>query len=69
MSVLGFYDLGGNAGEWMWDELDEKTGKRVLRGGHWCHAAGYCPVAFRNYVNPDSRYDNLGFRVALSSVP
>ena len=69
MSVLGFYDLGGNAGEWMWDGLDEKSGKRVVRGGCWGNAAVYCSVADRYYYPPGNRNDYIGFRVALSSVP
>jgi formylglycine-generating enzyme required for sulfatase activity len=73
MNVLGFYDLGGNAREWMWDGLDEKTGKRVIRGGSWYNFAEGCTVANRyNYV-PELRCNNyvydIGFRVALSSVP
>jgi formylglycine-generating enzyme required for sulfatase activity len=69
MNVLGFYDLGGNASEWMWDGLDEKTGKRVIRGGDWRNDAGFCSVAYRYFVNPEYRDLNYGFRVALSSVP
>ena len=56
-------------GEWMWDGLDEKTGKRVIRGGNWDHSAENCPVALRNFVNPEYRGYGSGFRVALSSVP
>ena len=69
-SVLGFYDLGGNVREWMWDGLDEKTGKRVIRGGRWSDYAEYCTVAYRYFNDPELRYyGDLGFRVALSSVP
>jgi formylglycine-generating enzyme required for sulfatase activity len=69
MNVLGFYDLGGNAREWMWDGLDEKTGNRVIRGGDWNFSAGHCSVAFRVSRYQGNRDLDLGFRVALSSVP
>jgi serine/threonine protein kinase len=69
MNVLGFYDLGGNAREWMWDGLDEKTGKRVIRGGYCDYDAEFCTVASRNRYNPGNRSGSIGFRVALSSVP
>ena len=71
MNVLGFYDLGGNAREWMWDGLDEKTGNRVIRGGGWGNGADGCTVANRYIINPKdgNRHGLSGFRVALSSVP
>ena len=68
-TVLGFYNLGGNGNEFMWDELNEKTGKRVLRGGQWSSAAGGCAVAGRVINDPGNRNRDIGFRVALSSVP
>jgi tetratricopeptide (TPR) repeat protein len=69
MNVLGFYDLGGNASEWMWDGLDEKTGYRVIRGGYWYGNAGHCTVAYRFNYDPEARNGSRGFRVALISVP
>jgi tetratricopeptide (TPR) repeat protein len=69
MNVLGFYDLGGNASEWMWDGLDQKTGKQVIRGGNWRNDAEYCTVAHRHSDPPELRGNFVGFRVALSSVP
>jgi formylglycine-generating enzyme required for sulfatase activity len=68
-SVLGFYDLGGNVWEWMWDGLDEKTGTRVVRGGSWDRYTEYCKVANRNNRYSEARGNSYGCRVALSSVP
>jgi formylglycine-generating enzyme required for sulfatase activity len=66
-SLLGFYDLGGNVSEWMWDGVDEKTG---TRGGGWISSAGGCTVASRFHsLTPGYRHYDNGFRVALSSVP
>jgi formylglycine-generating enzyme required for sulfatase activity len=53
----------------MWDGLDEKTGKRVIRGGCWNNDAEGCTAAYRLNVNLVIRNDSIGFRVALGSVP
>ena len=68
-NVLGFYDLGGNVTELMWD-FDEKNGEVVMRGGDWYHASGYMETASRIKAGKKYRGSNsLGFRVALSSIP
>ena len=37
---------------------------RVLRGGSWSLSARYCTVGFRDNLSPDSRDNDLGFRLA-----
>ena len=78
---LGLYDMTGNVGEWVSDRYGENyyssspdsnpTGPisgsdRVYRGGCWSRDARLCRVSFRDDYNPDLRFINLGFRLALS---
>ena len=43
----GINDLGGNALEWMWDGLDEKSGHRTVRGGGWNYVRQGAETPFR----------------------
>jgi hypothetical protein len=38
----------------------------VIRGGSWSYAAANSRAAFRSTVDPSSRSDGRGFRLALS---
>ncbi|EDN70693.1 PvdO [Beggiatoa sp. PS] len=73
---FGLYDTVGNVWEWTCSEYEEKyKGKekkclsknhanyRVLRGGSWYSNPNVARAANRHWVNPDSRYNESGFRV------
>jgi formylglycine-generating enzyme required for sulfatase activity len=78
----GLYDMHRNVWEWCLDWKGDYTGgsvlgpqgpqsctKRVYRGGSWFNFARNCRSMYRSRHRPDGKDPNLGFRVALSSVP
>ncbi len=77
---LGLYDMGGNAWEWVQDRYDgyyyrqsprsnplgDPFGvNRVLRGGSCSSTAEQLRTSYRDYVAPEVRRYDIGFRVAL----
>jgi len=79
-NAWGLYDMHGNVLDWCGDwydggyyassPTDDPTGPsrgslRVHRGGSWgSPPPGYCRSARRDWGTPDSRRNDLGFRVA-----
>ncbi len=77
---LGFKDIIGNVREWCYDcyfsnyksaPIDgtqwqqANCGFRVIRGGSWSDKPKNATVSIRFNASPDSREDNIGFRVAM----
>jgi len=76
----GVYDITGDVSEWCWDfyapvyngGIDPQgpaTGAaHIVRGGSWnSGGAGACRVAFRSFLPPGSRNNDLGFRTVLAA--
>jgi len=78
----GLYDTAGNTYEWVQDRWHDNyqaaptdgsaweagsSNYRVLRGGTWIFRSGNIRSAYRNWDEPDSYSEFIGFRLALDT--
>jgi formylglycine-generating enzyme required for sulfatase activity len=77
---LGLYDMSGNVGEMCWDfhgsyDAAPQTnpagaptgGYHVGRGGCWYYDVQYLRTSFRAYIETETRYHMVGFRIARNA--
>ena len=78
-NAWGLSDMHGNVYEWCEDHWHRNysnaptngstwvTGgdsrRRVIRGGSWIIDPRFCRSAYRDFINPDFRSDDIGFRL------
>jgi formylglycine-generating enzyme required for sulfatase activity len=83
-NAYGLFDMSGNMAEWTADWFEREyykqsptenpkgpeTGQyKIIRGGAWSDPASRLTTFFRNWVRPNQRSANIGFRCVTSSPP
>ncbi len=77
-SWVGALNMGGNASEWVFDWLGDYSSdaesnpagpsvgnEKIIKGGSWFGHPTYCRGALRASVDPETSFDNLGFRCVV----
>ena len=69
-NTFGLEDMHGNVCEWVADawranyDAEPDETHRVIRGGAWDYMPRLLRSAWRDFATPDTKRDNLGFRIA-----
>ena len=67
-SSAGVWDGGGNVWEWMAGPYRPEGSEIALRGGSWFSSRWFARVSDRDFYDPVSFNDLLGFRVVVAPI-
>ncbi len=65
-NTSGIYDMAGNVAEWGREADGEK---RIVRGGSFKNALRNCSVTYWTRAEPDTRNEDVGFRIVRDPIP